>query len=247
MRIDSFFTAGLCGLLLWAAGSTTSAQFPEPPRLRFEDKGTLEVVHSDVMQIRDSKSEAWLLSIGRDTKITVEGMAERECLRPGVFVKFTAEIDKKGSLKKPLAEIEITSAPGRGSLGLFPADDKADPKPLKALAAGSYVIKGKLASLKDGDLLVMAGRHKISGEVSKDELAVKLTTDDVSLAQAGDEVKVSAYYFDASRPNQTLARPGKAVAEEITITLAKPLSAGGRKFRQTERPAKATSRSKVSK
>jgi hypothetical protein len=132
-------------------------------------------------------------------------------------------------------------------MGLFPDDDTAQVKSVRAVTAGKYLIKGKLAIFRDDEFLVMAGRHKITGTVSQDELKVKLNVDDLSLAQPSDAVKVKVWHYDLDRPNLTLGRAGKAMAEEITITLKKPLEAGGKKFRQTERPARATLKSKVSK
>ena len=248
MRVDSTFSAGLLAVAVWSAGGAACGQFVAPQNsLSFEDKGTLEAVHGEAMQIRDSKSEPWLLNIGAETKVTVEGEAERDCLRPGLFVQFTGKINKKGHLEEPLSEIEITSAQGKASLGLFPPDDVDGLKPVRALTAGSYLVKGKLATFRDDELLVIAGRHKITGAVSADELKVKLNLDDTSLAQSGDEVKVKAWYYDNGRPNLNIGRRGTAMAEEITITLAKPLEATGKKPRQSERPARASSKSKVSK
>jgi hypothetical protein len=248
MRIDSIFRAAWFAAAVWTAGGAANAQFVAPQNsLSFEDKGTLEAIQGDAMQMRDSKSEPWLLSIVADTKVTVEGEAERDCLRPGLFVQFTAKINKKGRLEEPLSEIEITSAQAKASMGIFPPEDVEGLKPVRALTAGSYLVKGKIATFRDDELLVIAGRHRISGAVSPDDLKLKLNLDDTSLAQSGDEVKVKAWYYDMGRPNLNLGRRGNAMAEEITITLAKPLESGGKKPRQVERPARASSKSKVSK
>jgi hypothetical protein len=248
MRVGSFFKPIFCALAICTAGSEGWAQFAPPQNsLRFEDKGTLEAVQGEVMRIRDSKSEVWMLTIVPETKIIVEGEAEAGCLRPGVFVKFTGEIDKKGILKKPLQEIEIVSALGKTSMGLFPEDDTADLKAARAVTAGAFLIKGKLASFRDGDLVTMAGRHKITGTVDEGELKVHLNVDDVSLAQPGDAVQVKVWHYDQGRPNLNQGKFGNAIAEEITVTLKNPLAAGGKKIRQGERPTRATSRSKVSK
>jgi hypothetical protein len=250
MNVETLLKAAACGLAIWTTSAAARAQFTAPQNsLSFEDTGTLEAIQGDVMQIRDSKSEPWLLSIVNDTKVTVEGDAEKECLRPGVFVKFTAELDKKGAIREPIKEIELTSALGKASVGVFPEDDTDGLRPVRTLSAGKYLFKGKIASLKEDDLMVLAGRHKIYAKLSDEDLSVKLNVDDFSFAQpeAGDAVKVKAWYYDIGRPNLNLARPGKAMAEEVTITLAKPLAAGGKKPRQTERPSRPLSKSKVSR
>ncbi len=60
--------------------------------------------------------------------------------------------------------------------------------------------------------------------------------DDLNLAQRGDEGKVKAWYYDNSRPFG--GNPGKALAQEVVVTLAKPLEHTGKKPRQSAvRPA----------
>ncbi len=248
MRNYSIFAAGLVGFAAWTIGPAARAQFEAPPNsLAFEDSGTLEAVESDVVQFRDSKSEAWLLKLVPETKVTVVGEAESECLRPGRFVQLTGQIDKKGTLTKEVDEIEIFSAQGKSSLGLFPeAESEPASKPMLKAGAGTYRIKGKLASFnKQGELVIMAGNRKITGSVGAD-LKVTLNLDDPTLGQVGDKVEVKAWYYDPNRPNPAMNQPGKALAEEVTITLAKPLAHSGKKARPPVKtgkpPAKAESR-----
>jgi hypothetical protein len=248
MRTFSIFTAGLVGLAAWTPGSAARAQF-EPPAnsLAFEDTGTLEMVQPGALQFRDSKSEAWVLELADTTKISVEGEAESECLRPGVHVQVTGPIDKKGMLTKDVDEIEIFSPQGKSSLGLF-AEGETDPnaRPVRNPTAGTYRVKGRLASCKDGELVIMAGNRKIIGTAG-DDMKVKLNVDDVSLGQPGDEVKVKAWYYDPHKPIPALNRPGKALAESVTITLAKPLAHTGKKARPVAKSTKAPTKAGAAK
>ena len=249
MRIALLFKAGQLVFAIGTIATAAMAQVTAPPNSRvFDDSGTFEAIHGEIVQIRDSKSEPWLLKIIPETKIVIDGAAEREHLRPGVFVQFECKIDKNNAVKEPLEEIAITSAQSKASLGLFPSDDKEGlAQSVRVPSAGSYVIKGKLVSLRDGEFLVMAGRHKITGTFDEEKLKVKLSLDDISLAQQGDAVKVKAWYYDAGRPAPGLGRAGNAIADEITVTLSKPLATVGKKPRQFERPVRATSKSKVAK
>lgn len=244
MRIDSTLTASLVAFALGASGSVAHAQFEVPPNsVCIEDSGTLEVAQGEVLQIRDSKNEAWLIELVPETKITVEGDAESDCLRPGQFVQLTGDIDKKGSLLKAVAEIEIISAKDKSLLGLFSAAaGDAGSKPLRNPGAGSFRIRGKLASYRDGELVIMAGNRKIIGEADTD-FSVKVNVDDPSISQAGDDVKIKAWYYDPFKPNPTLNRPGRARAEEVTIKLAKPLTYAGKKARPPSKPAKPAGKS----
>jgi hypothetical protein len=245
MRTDSILTAGLVGLVVWSAAPAARAQFQAPQNSReYEDTGLLEGVQHHFIQIRDSKNDAWVLETNDGTKITVTGEADRECLHsPSLHVQFTGQIDKKGVLQKEVEEIEIFSAEGKASLGLFvPAEGDAPAKSVRGATAGSFLIKGRLVNYKDGQIIVMAGNRKITGRVS-DAVAVKLNVDDPSLGQAGDTVKVKAWYYDKSRPVPALNKPGAAIAEEVTITLAKPLAYAGKKPRTNDKASKPTARS----
>jgi hypothetical protein len=244
MRIETIFTAAIVAWTVLAATPVARAQFEVPPgSLAFEDTGKLEAVQTDVIKFRDSKNEVWLLKINQQTQITVKGEAEAGYLRPGMSLQFTGQIDKKGVLKEPVDKIEIFTPQGKMSHGLFsPTDVAGANKPARNPGAGTFLIKGKLATYRDGDLLVVAGNRKITGSTS-DDLEVTLTSDDPTLAQADDEAKVKVWYDDTTRPNPVLNRAGGALAEQITITLAKPLAATGRKARQIERPAKTTVKS----
>lgn len=228
--------AGLMGLSMAALAAPARAQFQAPENsLSFEDSGTIEAIEGQLIRIRDSKNDVWILSLSDDTTVSVEGTAEREVLRPTLYVQLTAEIDRKGAIKEPLEEIEIIPTQDKTAVGLFEEDDVDGTKPVKQLAAGTYRIKGRLAIFKDGQFMVMAGKHKVTGKVNADELEVKLKLEDFSLADRGDEVKVKAWYYDNSRPFG--GNPGKALAQEVVVTLAKPLEHTGKKPRQSARPA----------
>jgi len=90
---------------------------------------------------------------------------------------------------------------------------------------------------RDGELIVIAGARRISGDIAE-KLDVSLDVSDPTLAQMGDEVSIKAWYFDQQKPNPGFNRPGKALAEEVAIELAKPLSYAGKKGRTAEKPDK---------
>lgn len=233
----TFCCVGLLSVLVWSFGLPALAQFEAPENsLNFEDSGTIEAIEGPLIKIRDSKNDLWVLSLGDETTVSVEGTAEREVLRPTLYVQLSGEIDRKGALKEPLEEIEIIPTQDKSSVGLFEEDDVDGAKAVKQLVAGTYRIKGRLAIYKDGQFMVMAGKHKITGKINPDELEVKLKVEDLSLAQRGDEVKVKAWYYDNSRPFG--GNPGKALAQEVVVTMAKPLEHTGKKSRpSTVRPA----------
>lgn len=237
LTATKFVGALVLGPLALSLPATLAQEFEVPKgSVSFEDTCTLEGVQDDYMQIRDSKTELWVLQIVPETKITVEGEAEPDYLRPGQSIEFVGELNKKGLLADPIEELDITLTTGKSTLGMFPTDGEDD-RPVRSPKPGSYRIKGKLASFKRGELLISIGTRKLNASLA-DEVKIHVTGDDPHLAQVGDTVKVRAYYYDNSKPIAALGRAGKALAEQIDITLAKPLAASGKKLRQTQRPAK---------
>jgi hypothetical protein len=230
----------LAVILLACSTPLARAQFEAPPNSRpLDDTGTLEEIHDGVVQFRDSNNESWWVQYNGETKVTVKGEAEEECLRPAVtYVELSGEIDKKGTLAKPVTEITIIAEQEKSKLGLFtPGKEDEDSKPVRSPGPGTYRIRGRLVVFRDGELVVMAGNRKVSGDIAE-KLEVSLNVNDPSIAQSGDEMSIKAWYYDQQKPNPILGRPGKALAEEISIELAKPLSFAGKKSRTADKPLK---------
>jgi hypothetical protein len=242
-RTQSVLAAVAAALAPWAVGAHAQAQFQAPPNsLSLEGEGTLEGMQGNILKFRDSKNEPWLLVISPQTAMAIEGQADADYLRPAMTVELTGEIDNKNALAAPIAEISVIGGKGKTLLGLFSPDDPQDAKPLRNPEAGKYRIRGKIASVKQGELLVVAGRTKIACTLA-DDVKVKLNLVDFSTTQFGDAVKVKAWYDDLGKPNATLNRPGKALAEAVTITLSQPPSTGKRP-RASNRPVKNVDDSK---
>jgi hypothetical protein len=248
MRSMRFFCSALViGLGSACSASLALAQFEAPQdSLSFEDEGSIDGMQGELVRMRDSKSDTWVLKLDDATKVVVEGEADPGYLRPGVFVEFTGQIDRKGALQEPIEEIAITSAQGKNSMGLFAEDDEEGLKPLKLPAPGTYRIRGKVVSYRNDEMTVLAGRAKISGKTS-DDLKVKVKVDDLSLASTGDVIKVKAWYYETDRPNPAMGKSGSGLLQEIVVTMSKRLEHNGKKPRQSERPARPVSKSRTSR
>jgi len=222
MRTQLLLAAGVFGLALGRAGAHAQEQFQVPPNsLALEDTGTLEGMQGNFVKFRDSKKDPWLLQVLPQTTVSVEGEADADYLRRGMTIELTGTVNEDSTLAEPVGEIEVLSSKGRPSLGFFSTDDDKNTRPVRNPEAGKYRIRGKLASYKDGELLVAVGRLKITGKIGE-EVKVKLTLDDARSAKFGDTVKVKAWYYDQTKPNPALNLPGKALAETLSITLSEP-------------------------
>ncbi len=236
MRAFCFrLSSGLLALAAVAPGAFAQeerAKFVAPPNsLPLEDSASMEIYRAGFLQIRDSKNmDVWILQILPATTVSVSGEAEVDYLRPGLTIQFENELDKKGQLINPIAEIELL--PDKSALGLFAADDDgADSRPIRNPEPGAYRIRGKLSAAKAKQITVSIGGRRYTGALS-DEVKIKFSSDDPSMADVGDTVKVKAWYFDNTKPISAMNIPGRAIAEDISITLEKPLEPAGRRARR---------------
>jgi hypothetical protein len=212
----------LVGLLLSLAGDDARAQFQPPANsLMVEEEGKLEGMQGAVLAFRDSKQELWLLQVAPQSKVTIAGEAKLPYLRQGMTVELTAKIDEEAAIADPIAEIDVINGKGRLTMGLFDPADGEDAKAVRNPEPGEYRVRGRLTSVKDGALEITAGRLKLTGKAA-DDLKVILAVDDPSLAKAGDAMKVKIWHLDGGKPNPTLQQPGRALAEEVSITLSEP-------------------------
>ena len=150
-------------------------------------------------------------------------------------VRFDGEIDKKGNLQAEIKELEIFTPQGKNALGLF-SDKSAAARPVGKPAPGPYEIRAKVTSLKDHEITLAAGSKKVFGSVA-DDVAVKVSSEDFGYVHEGDGVKVTGWYNPANKAAS--GKPGQAVADELTITLAKPLVA-------TKKPSRASAKASKS-
>jgi hypothetical protein len=234
-----WLSMGLSMVAAMATGSLAqdeAREFQAPPNtISLEETGSVEIYRPGFLQIRDSKKEAWILKILPETRLTVAGEAQLDYLRPGLSIQVEGELDKDFLLTKPIETIELVNSTGRPALGLFRPDVKGpDARPERNPGPGTYRIRGKLTSLKDDVLVMSIGSKRIAGELAKDA-KVTFTSDDAAMAEAEDAVKAKFWYADSWKPIAAMNIPGKAYAEEITITLSKPLAPTGRKGRVAER------------
>jgi hypothetical protein len=153
--------------------------------------------------------------------VQVTGTADRSFLQPGLFVKFSGEMDAKGVLQDELKELEIFTPKGKNVTGIFPPGSDATVKPLNRFEPGKYDFRGRVMSYKDGELVVVASK-KITSKVAMGA-EIKVNVQDLSFASVNDELKIRGWNYERNIPKQ--GRPGQAVAKVIEVTLAKPLRA----------------------
>jgi hypothetical protein len=162
-----------------------------------------------------------VLVVPQKTVVKVTGTADREFLRPGLFIKLTGEIDDKGAIQADIEELEILSLAGEGPGGVFEpgADEKA--KPLGKLRAGTFEIRGKLTKFKEGVVAINA-KKQITGKLAED---AKLTVNSTDLSLVGPDSPaiVKGQYLPSEMPDAPTGRVGKFIATDVSIEMSEPL------------------------
>ncbi|REK11463.1 MAG: hypothetical protein DWQ37_14365 [Planctomycetota bacterium] len=216
--------------LVVALGATAAwgqAAFQAPPQsLALDETGTLEAMQGNLLKFKDSKDDIWLVKVHPMAKVSIEGEAGVDYLRSGQTVDLTGEIKSDGTFAEPIEEMTLVSLRGRSTTGLFEPDadpDEEKVKPVREPAPGKYRVRGRILKVNDGEILMLAGRLKLTAKAAED-MKVKLTVNDPRAAQVGDEMELKAWYYERYRP--IAMRPGQALAESVKITLSKPPEPG---------------------
>ena len=225
MRRLAFFAAAVALALAICSPGLAADDSNRPPGAEaLAATGKIEAVSDDGVRVKVSDTDTWLVQIRPgETKLEVSGTAEPGYLRNGMHVRLSGEIDGKGNLQSEIESLAVFTPQGKNALGLFDEKDTSSTaKPVKKFAPGSYQIRAKVLSIKDKDLVLLAGGKKIYGTLAA-EPEVKVVAEDLAMVQEGDEATIAGWYLPATKA--AAQKPGQAVAEELTITLAKPLVA----------------------
>ena len=188
----------------------------------FDKEGTIAGFFPSGIQFITKLDSKWLVQVvPMQCDVQVTGKADRSFLHPGLYVKFTGEMDGKGILQQDLKALEIFTPKGKNPSGIFAVGSDESAKPLNRFAAGKYDFRGRVMTYKDGELVVVAGK-KITGKVVSGA-EIKVNVQDLSIARVDDELKIKGWYLKRNMPRE--GRPGQSVAKIIEVTLVKPLRA----------------------
>jgi hypothetical protein len=223
------------GALLFAAAAV-SAQ--ENERERFQASGTIRAVAPGAIQVATTNNELVAMKLGNKAEVSFTGKADASFLRPGMPVRFSAVVNKRGQVVEPITAITVFTpkertdlgvypeyaGDGPGSLGLFTdPEEEASKKPVKKVVEEMpYRVGGTLASIKNGKMVVNAGGVSIKCELA-DDARVSVAVSNLAYVQLGDQVEVDGWSFAAGRN-------AGIMANRVTVTAANPLS-GERKPR----------------
>ena len=178
--------------------------------------GTFEGVQGPYMQVKNATGHPYIIALQANvSKVGIVGTARPDFLKPGMLVSFTADIDKKGAVAEPISELAIVAPSETNTPGLFPEDRENKD-------STRFFVRGTVRTVKEGKLTVSAGGKQVAGELP-DDATITLESNDLSLAQQGDEVSVEGRLVSEYKSEGNNVIPGKVFGEKIDIKLSEPL------------------------
>ncbi len=104
-NVVSRVIAGLGG---WSiAVLATVAQPPDPKPMTTSIKGRFHSFRGDVVRVVVDENQGWQLRVTKNAVVVVKGQGGAEILKPGMPVRFYANLTRKGRAVEPIKRIEI--------------------------------------------------------------------------------------------------------------------------------------------
>lgn len=227
MRFLLLFTVSSFVNFLPQQTTMVQAQRRPPTRLRAKPlRGSAEVlaIRPGFLQVKTSGGE-WILKVeAPPDKIVVQGEAVPSWLRKGMYVRFSAELNKKGMAQAPIEELFVFSPGPQFRIGVFPESNllfedsqeiqqktKSTRPRRRARSEGRYLVAGRLASLRKGTMRVAAGETITAPLAENAKIRVDIMGN-YSVVRKGDKVEFEGHYFEK----------GKAAVRLLTFTAASP-------------------------
>jgi hypothetical protein len=202
-----------------------NARPPVEQRTPFEGSGVVEGAGPLGLAV-NANGMSWKVKPDKNCKIEVTGTADPDFLKPGLWVKFTGDINK-GKVSAPVNELEIVDQrtamvnekeKSRSAQTSTDAGAKKGKGAATGTAANSGPILGKITAYKSNELTLETGSGTVKADLGPNP-SIKVNVSDFSWAQPGDTVDVKGWYM----------QPGAAMAQDIKVTIKDPLGDNSKK------------------
>jgi hypothetical protein len=203
-----------------------NARPPMEQRTPFEGSGVVEGAGPLGLAV-NANGASWKVKPDKNCKIEVTGTADPDFLKPGLWVKFSGDFDKKGKATAPVNQLEIVDQrtamvnekeKGRSGLNGADATEKKAKGAATSAAPNSGPILGKITAYKNNELTLETGGGTLKADLGNNP-SIKVNVSEFTWAQPGDTVDVKGWYM----------QPGAAVAQDIKVTLKNPLGENTKK------------------
>jgi hypothetical protein len=201
---------------------------PNVPKTDLNLAGTVKEVGAGLFQVADDAGELWVVKVeARPMDIRYTGSADGSFLRPGMFVRITSKLDRRGVTADKVTDWTVfTQSPdtppgikaesGRTiGPGLF-VDPKDEKKPKsKTTYDPTYEIAGRISKISRTEVTIDAGGTQVRAQLA--EMAnVSLDLTDLSFLRPGDKVELSGWHVTDEK--------GRYWATRVTATASSSLS-----------------------
>jgi len=242
----------LCMLFGLSTGAYAQpGRFPQPQTEPFAADGVIQAIAQGRIQILTNSNQNWLIFLDEKTVMHVTGTAEADFLRPGLFVRFSTALDKRGNAQGQVGQLTIFTPSRQQFPGVWPeggmGGNPQNPAEgggfgrgfgdagggLGAASASVYTVAGQIQGIRKNRMTVNYGRGLVQVELAEN-VAIKVDFADYSVAKKGDRISVK-------KGKMIPGRMGFARASELTIELSDPLTFGTKKPVRPTPPPKTRS------
>lgn len=220
-------------LVLAALCATTAlGQNAKPMKENVRAAGTIKDAGMGMLHVVGAGGDQWLVKLEANPRnVSFVGTAEPSWLQPGLLVRFSGRIDRRGKLVDPIGMMSVISLREGYQIGIMPEGGRGkdgpglfeEPKPEKTPVkkpAGppepiAILVIGRLTTIKNGKFTIDAGGKQLKGELEEDA-RISIDVADLSWVRAGDKVELQGWAY----PQQK----NLVHAQDITITASTPLA-----------------------
>jgi len=239
-------------LLLGSASILVAQPNPNQRPLPLNATGVLKGLRPGAVLVTTNDGKNWIVSVPKQVEqVVYTATASPEWLQVGMWVRFETTLDRQLSAHQEVAGLSVVTLREGISPGVFPESKPAGSEKLftspesskkaradkkkaaKEVVTTRCLVIGRLLGRKGRQVSVAAGRQLVKATIAE-QCQVDVQVNDLRLAQLGDQVDLSARYF------QTM--PGRAMGQRITIKAAKPLQALAKKGSSRRRRGSQTAR-----
>lgn len=229
---------------MWQRNRTNQQKPQQPSGPPVETSGVIEAVTAGYIKLTTPTNQTWLLRIAPDAKVTIYGEAKPSALQSGMFIAFSADVDKRRSVvEDKITSLSIVTPSELRPVGAFLTQGGGFAAAQNQLTAGGagnaaapgagegkgngtaterFDIVGKfMEATRKGKATVLVPNQYFKSNLTVDidenvVIDVELENPQAyRLAKKGDKIQAKG---------KQLAMTG-AYATEVMITLAEPLGA----------------------
>lgn len=198
-------------------------------RERIRATGKVKGMRNGILQVVGEDGDQWWVKVEarRPEDVSFTGSAAPSWLVPGMIVEFKGQFSKRGKALAPVRSLRVvtpteekpigveaaTNVGGSGASELFSSGEKKK-KSRKRSNSPSYRVIGTLRSIKNGKMVVAAGRTVVQAELDK-AAKVSVEVADGRFARVGDSIE-----FDGWHNAGDVTR---VVANRVSISAAQTL------------------------